>query len=82
MGREEEGLSLNRPELVAPRECLETHDDRTNFLYLTDIESTLQVIHKWIGGGAKLNLFRSSDTDVLKDIILKLEGYKRGQQLC
>ena len=74
MGREEEGLSLNRPELVAHRECLEAHDDRTNLLYLTDSEATLQAIHKWIGGGgANLNLSRSSDTDVLKAIILKLE---------
>jgi ribonuclease HI len=52
---------------------LEAHDDRTNLLYLTDSETTLQTIHKWIGGGSKLNLSRSTDTDVLKDIILKLE---------
>ena len=77
VGREEEGLSSNRPELVALRECLEAHDDRTNLLYLTDSEATLQAIHKWIGGGAKLNLSRSPDADVLKVIILKLE--QRGQ---
>ena len=47
------------------RECLETHDDRTNLLYLTDIETTLQDIHKWIGGGTKLNLSRSPDEGVL-----------------
>ena len=72
MGREEEGLSSNRPELVALRECLEAHDDHTDLLYLTDSEVTLQVIHRWIGGGAKLNLSRSPDADVLKVIILKL----------
>ena len=52
---------------------MEAHDDRTNLLYLTDSETTLQSIHKWIGGGAKLNLSRSPETDVLKTIILKLE---------
>ena len=73
MGREEEDLSSNRPELVALRECLEEHDDHIDLLYLTDSEATLQAIHKRIGGGTKLNLFGSPDTDVLKDIILKLE---------
>ena len=71
MGREEEGLISNRPELVALRECLEAHDDHIDLLYLTDSESTLQAIHKWIGGGVKLNLSRSPD--VLKSIILKLQ---------
>jgi hypothetical protein len=52
---------------------LETHDDHIDLLYVTDNEATLQVIHKWIDGGTKLNLSRSSDADVLKDIILKLQ---------
>ncbi len=69
----EEGLSSNRTELVALRECLEAHDDHIDLLYLTDTETTLQAIHKWIGGGSKLNLSRSSDADVLKVIILKLQ---------
>ncbi len=73
VGREEEGLNSNRPELVALREFLETHDDHIDLLYLTDSEATLQSIHKWIGGGSKLNLSRSPDADVLKDIILKLQ---------
>ena len=73
MGREEEGLNSHRPELVALTECLEAHDDHTDLLYLTDNEVTLQAIHRWIGGGAKLNLSRSPDADVLKAIILKLQ---------
>ena len=52
---------------------MEAHDDHIDLLYLTDSEATLQAIHKWIGGGAKLNLSRSPDADVLKDIILKLQ---------
>ena len=74
VGQEEEGLSSNRPELVTLRECcLESHQDHENLLYLTDSETSLQVINKWIGGGAKLNLTRSPDGDVLKGIIIKLQ---------
>ena len=57
-----EGLSSNRPELGALRECLETHEDNADLLYLTDSESSLQAIHKWIGCGAKLNPVRTSDS--------------------
>ena len=73
VGREEEGMSSNRPELVTLRECLEVHPDHENLLYLTDSEETLQVINKWIGGGAKLSLARSPDGDVLRAIIVKLQ---------
>ena len=71
--REEEGLISNRPELVVLRECLETHEDHVDLLYLTDSEASLQAIHKWIGCGAKLNLSKSPDVDILKTIILKLQ---------
>ena len=71
VGREEEGLNSNRPELVTLRECLEEHDDHID-LYLTDSETSLQTIHKWIDCGSKMNLSKSSDTDVLEDIIPKL----------
>ena len=73
VGREEEGLSSNRPELVALRECLEAHEDHVDLLYLTDSEASLQAIHKWIGCGARLNLSKSPDADILKTIILKLQ---------
>ena len=73
VGREVEGLSSNRPELVALRECLEAHEDHVDLLYLTDSEASLQAIHKWIGCGAKLNLSNSPDADILKAIILKLQ---------
>ena len=55
------------------RECLEAHDDHIDLLYLTDSEVSLQDIHKWIGGGEKLKISRSSDVDVLKVIVLKLQ---------
>ncbi len=73
VGREEEGMSSNRPELVALRVCLEAHPDNKNLLYLTDSGATLQAINKWIGGGAKLNLVKTVDADVLRVIIVKLQ---------
>ncbi len=66
-------MSSNRPELVALRECLETHPDNENLLYLTDSETTLHAINKWIGGGAKLSLTKTADADVLRAMIVKLQ---------
>ncbi len=73
VGREGEGLSSNRPELVALWECLEAHPDNENLLYLTDSEVTLQVINKWIGGGAKLSLAKTADADIIRTIVIKLQ---------
>ncbi len=73
VGREEEGLSSNRPELVALWGCLEAHQDHENLLYLTDSEATLQAISKWIGGGAKLSLAKTADADILRVIVIKLQ---------
>jgi ribonuclease HI len=66
-------MCRNRPELVALRECLEAHPDDENLLYLTDNETTLQTINKWIEGGAKLSLVKTADTDILRVIIVKLQ---------
>ncbi len=79
VGREEEGLTSNRPELVDLRECLETHPDHENLLYLTDSEAALQVINKWIGGGAKLSLTKTADADILRVIIVKLQRSSEGE---
>ncbi len=72
MGREGERLSPNRPELVALWECLEAYPDNENLLYLTDSETTLQAINKWIGGGTKLSLEKTTDVDILREIVIKL----------
>ena len=80
VGREEEGLSSNRPELVALWECLEAHPDNENLLYLTDSEATLQAINKWIGGGAKLSLAKTADADILKAIVIKLQQRVQAKQ--
>ncbi len=70
VGREGEGLTSNRPEVVTLWECLETHPDNENLLYLTDSETTLQVINKWIGGGEKLRLANTADADILRVIVI------------
>ena len=67
VGREDEGVSSSRPELVALAECLEDHEDDVSLSYLTDSEAILQAIHRWIGCGAKLNLSKSPNADVLKN---------------
>jgi hypothetical protein len=72
VGREDEGVSSSRPELVTLAECLEDHGDDDSLLYLTDSEAILQAIHRWIGCGAKLNLSKSPDAHVLKKIIIKV----------
>jgi hypothetical protein len=41
VGREDEGVSSTRPEMVALAECLEDHGDDINLLYLTDSEAIL-----------------------------------------
>jgi ribonuclease HI len=44
-----------------------------NLLYLTEGEASLQAIYKWVGGGAKLNLTKTPDADILKEIVIKLQ---------
>ena len=65
-------MGSNHPELVTLWECLETHPVNENLLYLTDSETTLQEINKWIGGGVKLSLTKTADVDVLKTSVIKL----------
>jgi hypothetical protein len=71
VGRKEEGMNSNSPELVSLREYLEVHPDNENLLYLMDSETTLQTVNKWIGGGAKLSLAKTTDTHILRTIIVK-----------
>jgi hypothetical protein len=78
VGQEDEDVSSIRPELVDLTERLEDHEDKISPLYLTDNEAILQAIHRLIDYEVKLNLSKSSDTDVFKKIILKLQ--KRVQE--
>ena len=40
---------------------------------LTDSETTLLVINKWIEGGNKLSLTKTVDADILRAIVIKLQ---------
>ena len=76
MGREEEVLNSNRPELVDLRECLESHQDHENLLYLTDRETILHCVRPSTNGQVEeqnSSLARSPDVDVLKSIMIKLQ---------
>ncbi len=73
VGRDEKGMNSNRPDLVVLWECLETHQDHENLLYLTKRETTHQTINKQIGEGKKLSLEKTEDVDVLWVIVMKLQ---------
>ncbi len=68
VGREDEGVSSSRPELVALVECLEDHEDDVNLLYLTDSETILQAIRstKQFGGSNILINTTSHSVDRLR----------------
>ena len=68
VGREEEGVSSTRPELVALAECLEDHEDDVSLLYLTDSETILQAIRstKQFGGSNILINTTSHSVDRLR----------------
>jgi hypothetical protein len=40
---------------------------------LTDSASSLQAIQKWVRCGAKLNLSKTLDADVLTEVVIKLK---------
>jgi hypothetical protein len=72
-----EGLSSNSPDLVSLRECLETHEDDSNLLYLTDSEASLSEAS--LRCGSKINLPKTPGTDVLKEMVIKLQKrYSKG----
>jgi hypothetical protein len=61
---------------------IESKLDHENLLYPTDSEETLHDIKKWIDGGAKINLSKTTDTDVLRVIFIELQKrVKTGDQL-
>jgi hypothetical protein len=70
-----DGQGLLQPEFteMTYRGTTHTHPDNDNLLYLTDSDTTLQIINKWIGGGAKLRLVKTVDADILRVIVIKLQ---------
>ena len=68
MGREEEGSSLNRPELAAFVLALRGTPVTNPMLYLCDN----QVVKRWVGEGGKATLVGAPDADILLEAIEEL----------
>jgi ribonuclease HI len=69
VGREEEGMSSNRPELGAVLLALQSVALSADALILCDNEAVLRVIRKWVGQGGKATLATAPDADILGEII-------------
>ena len=65
MGREEEGSSLNRPELAAFLLALRDTLIEEPLLYLCDKQSLLKAVNRWIGKGEKATCVGAPDADIL-----------------
>ena len=69
VGREDEGVSSNRPELGAVVLALQSVGLNEDALLLCDNEVVLCVIRKWVGQGGKATLATAPDADILREII-------------
>ena len=72
VGREDEGVSSNRPELGAVVLALQSVGLNEDALLLCDNEAVLCVIRKWVGQGGKATLATAPDADILREIICLL----------
>jgi ribonuclease HI len=73
VGRGNEGASSNRAEHAALLLCLRKTHRTQDLLYLTDSESLLKTISKWIGEGTRANLATTPDGDIVREIIQILQ---------
>jgi len=72
VGREEEGSSLNRPELAAFVLALRSTPVTTLMLYVCDNQALLKAVKKWVGEGGKAKLVGTPDADILVEAIEEL----------
>jgi len=72
VGREEEGSSSNRPELVAFVLALRGTPVTKHMLYLCDNQALLKAVKRWVGEGGKATLVEAPDADILLEAIKKL----------
>jgi ribonuclease HI len=77
VGREEEGTSLNRPELGVIVLLLQSATLSKDVLLLCDNQAVLCAIKKWVGQGGKTTLATAPDADILKEIICLLTSRVR-----
>jgi hypothetical protein len=69
VGREDEGVSSLRPELVALARTLQATSAGTDLLYLCDSGTTLTEVSRWIGRGPRMTLAGNANADITKTII-------------
>ena len=72
VGREDEGVNSNRPELGVVVLVLQSVGLNEDVLLLCDNEAVLCVIRKWVGQGGKATLATAPDADILREIICLL----------
>ena len=72
VGREEEGMSSNRPELGGVVLALQSAALSEDALLMCDNEAVLRVIRKWVGQGGKATLATAPDADILWEIVCLL----------
>jgi ribonuclease HI len=73
VGRDHEGTSSNRAEHTALLLCLRKTHRTQDLLYLTDSESLLKTISKWVGEGTRANLPTTPDGDLVREIVQILQ---------
>ena len=72
VGREEEGASSLRPELAAIERVLQTVDVADDLLILSDCQTELTEIQKWIGEGLRPCMAMTKDADILRSVVERL----------
>jgi len=72
VGREEEGSSSNRPELVAFVLALCGTPVTKPMLFLCDNQALLKAVKRWVGEGGKATLVGAPDADILLEAMEEL----------
>ena len=70
MGREEDGFSLNQPELAAFSRALRDTLIEEPLLYLCDNQPLLKAVIRWIGEGGEETLVGTPNADISAAAIL------------
>ncbi len=69
VGREEEGVSSQRPELAVIARTLQATSLEVDLLYLCDSEAALNKVSRWIGSGPRTTLAGDANADIMTSII-------------
>ena len=72
VGREEEGSSLNRPELAAFVLALRGTPVTKLMLYLCNNQALLKAVKRWVGEGGKATLVGAPDANISPEAIEEL----------